>query len=122
MKLIDSYFQPIVSDLYFDKNRWETTQIGRGVDMHTKGIFPDLKFAEIAIFSVPEYDGSRNSASEFDCKIRSSFYSLHHDNLPRIANLGTLQLMPTRKESFQSVQLVCEQLIENGTIPFIIGG
>jgi len=122
MKPIDSYFKSVISDLYSDENRWETTQIGRGVDVHTQDHFPDLKFAEIAIFNVPEYEGSRNSAPESDCKIRASFYSFHHKKLPRIADLGTIHLMPTRRESFKIIQLVCEYLLENGTIPLIIGG
>ena len=122
MKPIQSYFNPVNSDLYADKNKWETTQIGRGIETHIEDFFPDVKFAEIAIFNVPEYEGSKNSASDSDCKIRASFYCFHHENLPRIADLGTLQLMPTRKESFKIIQEVCEELLHNGIIPFIIGG
>lgn len=122
MEPIDSYFNPLNSDLYSDKNRWETTQVGRGVSIHVMDHFPELKFAEIAIFSVPEYEGSKNSSSDADCSIRASFYSFHHENLPRIADLGTVQLMPTRRESFEIIQIVCEKLLHNGTIPFIIGG
>jgi arginase family enzyme len=122
MDLLQSYFNPLKSDLYSDKNRWETTQIGRKIVSHTEVLFPDLKFTEIAVFNVPEYDGSKNSPSQFDCKIRALFYSFHHENLPRISDLGILQLMPTRKESFIRIQSVCEQLLHNGIIPFIIGG
>jgi formiminoglutamase len=122
MKSIQSYFNPVNSDLYADKDRWETTQIGRGIETHTKDYFPDIKFTEIAIFNIPEYEGSKNSASESDCRIRASFYSFHHENLPRIADLGILQLMPARKESFKIIQTVCEGLLHNGIIPFIIGG
>ena len=100
---IQSYFIPVNSALYSDKNRWETTQVGREVDTHLEEQFPDVKFAEIAIFNVPEYEGSKNTASENDCKIRESFYSFHHDNLPRIADLGVMQLMPSRKESFKVI-------------------
>ena len=122
MDSIQLYFNAVNSDLYADKNRWETTQIGRGIDSYTEGSFPDLKSAEIAVFNVPEYEGSKNSAIASDCKIRALFYSFHHENLPRIVDLGTLQLMPTRRESFKIIQIVCENLIHNGVIPFIIGG
>ena len=122
MKPIKLYFNPVNSDLYADKKRWGTTQIGREIDVYTKDSFPDLKFAEIAVFNVLEYEGSKNSASESDCKIRPLFYSFHYGNLPRIADLGTLQLMPTRKDSFKIIQTVCEELLHNGIIPFIIGG
>ena len=57
MKPIQSYFNPVNSDLYADKNKWETTQIGRGIETHIEDFFPDVKFAEIAIFNVPEYEG-----------------------------------------------------------------
>jgi len=122
MKSIQSYFRPVNSDLYADRNKWETTQVGRGIETHVEDLFPDIKFAEIAIFNIPEYEGSKNSASESDCKIRSCFYSFHHENLPRVVDLGILQLMPSRKESFRIIQLVCEELLHNGIIPVIIGG
>ena len=122
MKSIKSYFSPLSEDLYADKNRWETTQIGRQIETYTNNFFPDLKSAEIAFFNIPEYEGSKNSASETDCKIRPLFYSFHHESLPRIVDLGSLQLMATRKESFQIIQLVCAELLYNGIIPVVIGG
>ena len=57
-----------------------------------------------------------------DCKVRSFFYSLHYDEWPRIVDLGVIKLMPTRKESFQKIQDVCQTLIHQGIVPFIIGG
>lgn len=119
---IQSFFTPVSSELYAEKSRWETTQIGRKVDVYTENNFPDVKYAEIVIFNIPEYEGSRNSESELECKIRTSFYSFHYDNLPRIADLGVLRLMPNRKESFKIIKKVCKELIHNGIIPFIIGG
>ena len=119
---INSYFKAVSSELYADKNRWETTQIGRGIDTHVNENFPNIKFAEIAIFNVPEYDGSKNSASDNNCKIRNYFYSFHHDNLPRIADLGVLQLLPSRKDSFSLIQKICKELFHHGIIPVIIGG
>jgi arginase family enzyme len=119
---LNSYFKPLNSGIYSAKDRWETTQIGRLIDSHTADHFPDVKFAEIAIFNVSEYEGSKNKSNEQDCKVRSSFYSLHYDELPRIVDLGILQMMPTRKETFQGIQDVCEALINEGIIPIIIGG
>ena len=119
---LHSYFKPLNSGIYAVKDRWETTQIGRLIDFHTDDHFPEVKFAEMAIFNVPEYEGSKNKSDSQDCKIRASFYELHKEKLPRIVDLGTLQLMPTRKESFHSIQVVCEALIHDGIIPVIIGG
>ncbi len=122
MKSIKSYFNPLSKDLYADKNRWETTQIGRQIETYTNHFFPDLESAEIAIFNILEYEGSKNSASEVDCKIRPLFYSFHDERLPKIVDLGTLQLMDTRKETFQIIQMVCKELLGNNIIPFVIGG
>jgi len=122
MTELHSYFKPLNSGIYAVKDRWETTQIGRLIDSHTDDHFPEVKFAEMAIFNVPEYEGSKNNSVSQDCKIRASFYALHKEKLPRIVDLGTLQLMPTRKESFHSIQVVCEALIHDGIIPIVIGG
>ena len=122
MKLIRPYFKPVNSDLYEDKDRWETTQIGRNIETHTQDSFPNVKFAEIAVFNIPEYEGSGNTLSESDCKIRALFYSFHHHNLPRVVDLGILELMPSRKETFNIIEIVCKELLHNGIIPFVIGG
>ena len=121
MESIQSYFSP-VNSAYTNKNKWETTQIGREIESHNGDFFPDLKFKEIAFFNIPEYEGSKNSASLSDCKIRALLYSFHHDNLPRIADIGTFDLMPTRRESFKIIEMVCKELLHNGITPFIIGG
>ena len=119
---LQSYFNPLTTGFYSNKDRWETTQIGRNIEMHTEDFFPDLKFTEIAIFNISEYDGSKNSGSESDCPIKASFYSLYYSDLPKIADLGSMKLMPNRKESFKVIQEVCRELIHNGVIPFVIGG
>ena len=121
MKSIQAYFNP-VSTFYTNKKNWETTQIGRGIETFQENRFPNLKFTEIVFFNIPEYEGSKNSASVSDCKIRAIFYSFHHEDLPSIADLGTLNLMPTRKETFKIIEIVCKELLHNGIIPFIVGG
>ena len=119
---LHSYFNPLSAEIYSAKDRWETTQIGRLIDSHTTDHFPDIKFAELAIFNVPEYEGSRNNLTSQDCNIRASLYDLHKEEFPRIVDLGTVQLMPTRKESFHAIQGVCSALLHDGVIPVIIGG
>jgi arginase family enzyme len=119
---LNPYFKPLNSEIYTSRENWSTTQIGSIIDFHTEDRFPDLKFAEIAIFNVPEYEGSKNSSISNDCKIRESFYKLHQKKMPRLVDLGTFKLMSTRKESFKSIQDVCSALIYEGIIPVIIGG
>ena len=119
---LHSYFNPLNSGIYAVKDRWENTQIGQLIDCHTQESFPEITFAEIAILNVSEYEGSKNKSSESDCKVRDAFYRLHCSNFPKIIDLGEFQLMPTRKESFRILEQVCAALIENGTIPIVIGG
>ena len=54
--------------------------------------------------------------------MRPLFYSFHDERLPKIVDLGTLQLMDTRKETFQIIQMVCKELLGNNIIPLVIGG
>jgi len=119
---LHDYFKPLNPGIYSVKDRWETTHIGRLIETHSADYFPELKNKEIAIFNVPEYEGSKNSQSEEECKIRLLLYNLHCDFSLRIADLGFINLMPTRKESFEVIENVCKVLISNGIIPIIIGG
>jgi len=119
---IASNFIPLNPGLYSVKERWNPAQIGFQIDSHTQESFPNVDYAEIAIFNVPEYEGTDNVATTTDCKIRDAFYRLYFENLPKVADLGTLSLMPTRKESFNLITEVCTDLIDTGVIPVIIGG
>ena len=80
MKSLNSYFHPINDEIFFNKDKWETTQIGRLVDFHTNNHFPVIKNTAIAIFNIDEYYGSENNPSKTFCKIRDSLYKLHSNN------------------------------------------
>ena len=56
---LNSYFKALNSELYTSGGNWNMTQIGSLIDFHSEDRFPELKFAEIAIFNVPEYEGSK---------------------------------------------------------------
>ena len=119
---ISSNFLPLNPGLYSVKERWNPSQVGFQIDSHLQESFPKVDYAEIAIFNVPEFEGTDNIDSSAECKIRDSFYRLYFENLPKIADLGTLSLMPTRKESFDLIIEICADLIDKGIIPIIIGG
>ena len=119
---ISSNFLPLNPGLYSVKERWNSSQVGFQIDSHLQESFPRVDYAEIAIFNVPEFEGTDNIPSSSECKIRDAFYRLYFENLPKIVDLGTLSLMPTRKESFDLIIEVCADLIDNGIIPIIIGG
>ena len=119
---ISSNFIPLNPGLYSVKERWNPSQVGFQIDSHTQESFPNVDYAEIAIFNIPEYEGTDNIPSSEDCKVRDSFYRLYFENLPKVADLGTLRLMDSRKESFDLITEVCTDLIDKGIIPVIIGG
>ena len=119
---ISSNFTPLNSSLYSNKERWNHAQLGFQIDSHTIESFPKLDYSEIVIFNVPDYEGTDNINSEDDCKIRDSLYRLYFENSPKIADLGTLNLMNSRKENFNLITEVCADLIDKGIIPIVIGG
>ncbi|MAO72342.1 MAG: arginase [Flavobacteriales bacterium] len=119
---ISSNFIPLNRELYLLKERWNPSQIGFQIDSHTHESFPNVDYAEIAIFNVPEYEGTENISSFSDCKVRDSLYRLYFEGLPKIVDLGTLNLISSRKENFDIIMEVCADLIEKGIIPLIIGG
>ena len=119
---ISSNFTPLNSSLYSNKERWNHAQLGFQIDSHTIESFPKLNYSEIVIFNVPDYEGTDNINSEDDCKIRDSLYRLYFENSPKIADLGTLNLMNSRKENFNLITEVCADLIDKGIIPIVVGG
>ena len=119
---ISSNFAPLNRELYSLKERWNPFQIGFQIDSHTQESFPNVDYVEIAIFNVPEYEGTDNISSSDDCKIRDSLYRLYFEDLPRVADLGTLNLMSSRKETFDLITEVLLDLIDKGIIPLVIGG
>ena len=116
---LSSHFLPIEDDLLAEN--WQSSQIGHCIAKHTSTVFPEITNAKIAFFSVAEFEGTENKCSDFSA-IRKEFYKLHFADLPPLVDLGSLQLMPTKKESFKQIEKVCTTLLENDIIPMLIGG
>ena len=121
MDNLNRYFTPINSNLLSDIESLESTQLGLQVDFHTKNNFPELKQKKIVLFSIGEYEGSKNNSDNID-NLRAVLYKLHHAKSLEIADLGSVRLMPTRKESFGIIEEICSVLIKNSLFPIIIGG
>ena len=77
MNLVD-YFIPLPESLLIKKESYQSTQVGSLISIHSENYFPDLNDCKIAIFSVPEYEGSLNSESENKCQIREELFDLHN--------------------------------------------
>ena len=118
---ISSYFIPVKKEIVKNKPGWQTSQIGHIIDIHTSSSFPEIDNIEIAFFSIPEYDGTENRGNDHSA-VREELYQLHFEQTPKLVDLGTMQLMSTRKESFKHIELICANLLSKGIVPLIIGG
>ena len=58
------FFEPLNADYFSVKEKWQSTQIGYSIESFTNIKFPDLRYCEIAIFNVNEYNGSSNEGTE----------------------------------------------------------
>lgn len=105
-----------------NKNNWQTTQIGYNIESYSNENFPDLRYAKLALFNVSEYEGSKNNGFPYGCLVRKNLYSLHSKVLPKICDLGYMILDKSRKENFNNIINVCFSLLDNGTLPILIGG
>ncbi len=120
MKEFISYFSPVPNEII--NFEWQATQIGFLIDKHTENYIPTLGSQSIVIFNIPEYEGSENIIDDSHCYVRRAFYQLHQQKMPSITDLGTLNLMSTRKESFEVIQKVITVLLEKNIIPIVLGG
>ena len=116
------FFEPLNTAYFSVKEKWQSTQIGYLIESLTDIKFPDLSYCEIAIFNVNEYNGSSNEGTQDICKIRKNLYALHVENMPRIKDLGNLKLENNRKQNFDTITDVCYILMNNGTLPILLGG
>ena len=94
---ISSNFVPLNPELYSIKRKMESLSNRIQIDSHTQESFPNV-IMEIAIFNIPEYEGTDNISSEDDCKVRDSLYRLYFEDLPKVADLGILNLMFLEKK------------------------
>ena len=119
---LKTFFLPLKEDLYQKDYNWQSTQLGSFIQSYNLSEFPEYQFCEIAIFNIREFEGSENFPTDKECKIRNTLYHLHFEKTPRICDLGFFKLSKNRKDSFKKIEIVCQELINNGIIPLVLGG
>jgi formiminoglutamase len=94
--------------------------------------FPDTETAAIALIFVPEYRGERSgeeslhSEASLDISlnaIRKYLYGFSAlSGRPAIVDMGNLRIGDTLTDTYQRLREVCQCLIQQNTLPVIIGG
>ncbi len=120
MRDIEIYFTPLESR--FPKGEGS---LGKRVQIHTEGNFPEIEKKGIALFYVPEFrNGEMKYQGKTDDTFREYFYSL----FPGISwkselyDLGQLLPGETIVDTYFAIAKVCASLIKIDVIPIIIGG
>lgn len=117
---IKSYLIP--ADIEVQK--YEPYQWGGSIRQYTADSFPDLEGIKVALIGIGE---SRNSSDNEGCSaapdhVRKHFYRLSAIAGVKMADIGNLRQGQTPKDTYHAVEFVCSELLENNTIPVIIGG
>ena len=123
---LDFYFEPVPSDIISLKNN-DRMCFGNILTAYSQeSLFPSLENIQIAIIGVPEdrkavknTSGSTNGPDE----IRKKLYPLFpHWNSLNIVDLGNVKRGNTVEDTYFAVKDIIRNLLQNNTLPVIIGG
>lgn len=117
MEDISFYFAPVSQKKITDEG------LGKEIDIHTEGGFPDVKKGGIALFYVPEFRKSQYSDIAKE-KFREQFYLLNSGTswTKDIYDLGDVLPGETVNDTYFAVGKIVAELIKNQVIPVMIGG
>jgi formiminoglutamase len=111
-----------------DESVYSTIQSGGSVYKNIRvfdEMMPDYKTAQIAIFGIGEERGTdiNQGCAEGPDEIRKKFYNLKKGSgLYNIVDLGNLKKGIDLDETYTRVSEVCRMLLEQNTLPIILGG
>lgn len=86
---------------------------------------PDYKDADIALIGIQEYRGNKSNENAFAAadEIRKKLYRLKKGTgAYKIIDLGNLRSGVELEDTYLRIKEVCSILIENNTLPILIGG
>lgn len=117
MEDISFYFTPVSLDRLTEKG------LGKEIDIHTEGGFPEMKKGGIALFYVPEFRKSNycDTAKE---KFREQLYNLNSGSNwnKQLYDLGDVLPGETVNDTYFAVGKIVAELVKNQVIPVMIGG
>ena len=120
MKDLSIYFSPV--DLEIDSL---DHTVGKSIQIHTEGTFPDIQEKGIALLYVPEFrNGDISFQGKSDDEFRKYFYNLFlgKDWGFKLYDCGTILPGNEITDTYFAVSQVTSELIKNKVIPIIIGG
>ncbi len=117
------YFDPVNPDADYrlgEKNSFGT-QVNKNLP---KNNFPDWKNSDIAIMGISEFRPvHKNNCSSTASHARKYLYQLSRlDKKMKICDLGNLREGKTVNDSFAALHDVMSALLDNNTVPLILGG
>lgn len=117
---ISLFFEPIDHS----KEQYPEKTFGSLVQAHTKESIPDPRDAQIAIFGVRSDPGREHgSLNKAPDAVRKELYALFmKDMRVSIVDLGNMNGGHTEKDTLFALSTVLAELIQNNTIPIVIGG
>lgn len=121
MKDISIYFQPVSID-----DNYSEGSLGKTIIQNKENDFPVLERGGVALIEVPEYrnhssyDSTQHKSSSFRPPLYDLYIGINWKH--SFYDLGTLLPGKDIEDTFYALQTVCNYLIKNDIVPFVIGG
>jgi arginase family enzyme len=122
--MVFDFLQPLGESFTEYVDGLNTQTLGKKIAFHTKGNFPDLETASLAIIGVLDNRGQNDSKPGIHLNyIRNEFYSLYPGNWHKnIIDLGNVAAGETLQDTYYAVKSLVAELVKGKVIPVILGG
>jgi arginase family enzyme len=122
--MVFDFLQPLGESFTEYVDGLNTQTLGKKIAFHTKGNFPDLETASLAIIGVLDNRGQNDSKPGIHLNyIRKEFYSLYPGNWHKnIIDLGNVAAGETLQDTYYAVKSLVAELVKGKVIPVILGG
>jgi len=122
--MVFDFLQPLSESFTEYVDGLNTQTLGKKIAFHTKGNFPDLETASLAIIGVLDNRGQNDSKPGIHLNyIRKEFYSLYPGNWHKnIIDLGNVAAGETLQDTYYAVKSLVAELVKGKVIPVILGG
>ena len=121
---LNYFFDPISVGEWPTANLWNEDTLGHQITQYKEqAVFPELKGANLALFSVAEFRGGGKQAEGMSQSFRSQFYSLFKGewNL-EIIDLGCFKCGERLADTYIALSYVVGKLLDQNIIPIVLSG